>query len=412
MDGLQAQVENVEIENNFNLTANALANLITGSATVNTIRGEGGNDTILGLGGADNLFGGDGNDSLDGGTFGDRMEGGAGNDTYIVDNTADTAVEVLAAGNDTVRAGVDFTLGAAVEDLVLTGSAAIDGTGNALANRITGNAAANRLDGGGGADTLTGGGGNDVYVTDGTDTITEAAAGGIDRVESSVTVTLSDNVENLTLTGTGNVNGTGNGLANLMIGNAGANRLQGGMGTDTMQGGAGNDTYVTNGADVITETGGQGTDTVESSGTYTLGTSQENLVLTGSAAISGTGNTLSNTITGNAAANVLTGADGADRFVFATVLGTVDTITDLAVGTDSIVLDSAIFAALSEGALQATAFRANTTGRAGDGTDRIIYNSTTGALHYDRDGTGFAASVQVATLDAGLALTSADFEVI
>ncbi len=196
-----------------------------------------------------------------------------------------------------------YTLGANLENLVLTGTTAINGTGNTLVNALTGNAAANVLNGGAGADTMSGGLGDDIYVVDNAaDVVTEAASAGTDRIDSSVTTTLGANVENLTLTGTAAINGTGNTLNNIITGNSGANVLNGGAGNDTLNGGAGIDTMiggtgndifvVDNVGDVTTELVGEGTDTVQSSITWTLASEVENLTLTGTTAINGTGNTL------------------------------------------------------------------------------------------------------------------------
>ena len=340
------------------------------------LSGWAGNDTLLGGAGTDTLQGGTGNDWLDGGVGADSLEGGEGNDTYVVDAT-DTLRETNLhgldmGGRDTVRAGVDFSLAAIafVEDLVLTGAAAIDGTGNSLANTITGNAGANGLFGGAGNDLLTGGGGadtlsggtgadrmlggagNDVYRVDlATDRVFETTtqtgstdAGGIDRVEAAVSFSLAASVglsfvENLTLTGTA-VSGTGNALGNTIIGTAAANRLDGGLGADRLTGGA-----------------------------------------------------------------------GADWFIFSTAPAgaNIDRITDFNVEEDTIRLDDAVFAGLATGRLTAAAFATNLSGQAQDALDRIIYESDTGRLWFDADGTGAGARVQVAVLSAGLDLTNADF---
>jgi hypothetical protein len=140
-----------------------------------------------------------------------------------------------------------------VENLTLTGITAINGTGNGDNNVITGNGGNNTLDGGAGTDTLIGGSGNDIYIVDSTtDTITELASGGTDTIQSSVTFSIGtlSNIENLTLTGTTAINGTGNAGNNVIIGNGANNSLNGGAGNDRLTGGVGKDTL----------TGGLGTD--------------------------------------------------------------------------------------------------------------------------------------------------------
>ncbi|CAG1009602.1 Bifunctional hemolysin/adenylate cyclase [Burkholderiales bacterium] len=270
-----------------NATGNALANALTGNAANNVLDGKAGVDT---------------------------MRGGAGNDTYVVDATGDIVTENANEGIDLVRSSVTCTLAANVENLTLTGTAAINATGNALTNVLTGNAAGNVLDGKAGADTMRGGAGNDTYVVDATgDIVTENASGGVDLVQSSVGYALGANVENLTLTGNAAINATGNSLANGLAGNASDNVLDGKAGVDTMRGGAGNDTYVVDATgDVAVENAGEGNDRVQSSVTFTLGANVEELTLTGTSTISGTGNALSNALTGNAAANALVGGDGND----------------------------------------------------------------------------------------------------
>jgi Ca2+-binding RTX toxin-like protein len=122
------------------------------------------NNSLTGGLGGDTLEASGGNDTLDGGLGVDQMTGGFGNDTYIVDNSGDVIIEALNAGTDSVQASVSHILGANVENLILTGAPAINGTGNALANAITGNAAANRISAGAGNDSLSGGAGNDTLA--------------------------------------------------------------------------------------------------------------------------------------------------------------------------------------------------------------------------------------------------------
>ena len=179
------------------------------------------------------------------------------------------------------------------------------------------------LDGGTGNDTMQGGPGNDTYVVDASgDTVAELADEGMDWVQSTIAYTLGANVENLALAGTTAINGTGNALNNVLIGNGGNNRLSGGagndrldggVGSDTMIGGMGDDTYVVNQAgDVVTENLNEGTDTVESSISYALGSNLENLTLKGMANLAGTGNTLNNILIGNSGNNAFDGGAGND----------------------------------------------------------------------------------------------------
>ncbi|MCW9680217.1 calcium-binding protein, partial [Dolichospermum planctonicum UHCC 0167] len=284
------------------------------------------------------------------------LTGGTGDDIYIVDSTTDTITENANAGTDTIQSSVTYTIATNVENLTLTGTAAINGTGNAVNNVLTGNGANNTLDGGAGTDTLIGGTGDDIYIVNSTtDTITENANAGTDTIQSSVTYSIAalTNVENLTLTGTTAINGTGNAgnniiignnANNVMIGNAGNDTLDGGDGSDALIGGTGNDIYFANSTtDTITENANEGTDTIQSSVTFTIATltNVENLTLTGTAAINGTGNSANNLITGNGANNTLTGGVGkdtltgglgVDRFDYRTLADSVfsnfDVITD------------------------------------------------------------------------------------
>ncbi|WP_428422561.1 calcium-binding protein [Methylibium sp.] len=298
---------------------------VRGTAAADTIFGFDGSDALDGGVGNDTLYGLNGNDALSGGTGDDSLFGGEGNDVFVVDSLLDSVYESANQGTDTVQSTVTWALGAEVENLTLTGTAAVNGTGNALANVLTGNSAANMLDGGSGADALIGGAGNDTYWVDHSgDVITELTSEGTDGVNSSVGYTLAANVENLTLTGSSVINATGNTSNNVLTGNSAANVLTGG---------AGNDTYVVGTGDTVTEAAGAGTDTVSSSITWSLGANLENLTLTGTSAINGTGNALDNVLTGNSAANVLTGGAGNDTYV----VGTGDTVTEAAsAGTDTV----------------------------------------------------------------------------
>jgi Ca2+-binding RTX toxin-like protein len=288
----------------FVLPTNVENLILTGTAAINGT-GNGQNNALTGNSGAN---------TLDGGGGADVMTGGAGNDTYHVDSTGDQTIELADGGTDLVRSAISWTLAAHVENLTLTGAAAVNGTGNGLNNSITGNSAANTLDGGLGNDTLAGGAGDDTYVVDSaSDVVTEATGAGTDTVLSSVTLTLPANVENLTLTGTAPVNGTGNSLNNVLRGNGADNTLNGGGGSDTMVGGAGNDVYVVDApGDVVTESANEGLDLVQSSVTYALGAHVENLTLTGTSAIDGTGNSLNNVLVGNGSNNTLIGGSGND----------------------------------------------------------------------------------------------------
>ncbi|QNQ10072.1 beta strand repeat-containing protein [Sphingomonas alpina] len=293
------------------------------SGRFGTSFGMGGNDTLIGRDGYDVLNGGDGNDRLDGHSGGDQLIGGKGDDYFIIDESSDTVLEYDGQGNDTVESSISisFTQSVFIETLILTGTANIDATGDARANMIIGNAGNNRLDGGAGADTMQGGAGNDTYYVDvAGDSVLEAVGGGTDIVFAAKSFALGAGQEIETLAtasdaGTGLIDLTGNEFANTLRGNAGANRLDGGAGGDRLYGGKGNDTYVIdNSLDRVIELDGEGTDTVLSSVSFSFSglTGLENLTLTGSAAINGTGNALNNVLIGNAAANILDGGAGTD----------------------------------------------------------------------------------------------------
>lgn len=198
------------------------------------------------------LFGTSDDDTLDGLTGADVMHGGDGSDIYYVDNVGDTTSEFYndtLGGHDVVYASASHKLGFGIEDLHLTDFGNINGTGNDNKNFIEGNSGKNTLDGKGGADTMDAGDGNDIYIVNHKDDKAAEqyndALGGVDLVKSSVSYVLSHmdkGIENLTLTGSAHINGTGNGNHNVITGNSGNNVLKGLAGNDTLIGGGGKDT--------------------------------------------------------------------------------------------------------------------------------------------------------------------------
>jgi len=242
----------------------------------------------------------------------------------------------------------------------LTGTI-VNPTGILVIDGYTGTSGADAFKGTSGANTFRGLGGNDSYVVNHSgDKVIEAEKQGTDTVFASISHTLAANVENLTLTGCKAINGTGNSLTNILTGNGLANILKGADGTDTLKGGAGDDRLY----------GGLGKD-------------------------------------------LMIGGSGQDTFVFDTKLGTtnIDTIDDFSVKDDTIFLDDDIFTKVGKvGDLSAKAFYIGTGAHAE--TDRIIYDSKTGKLWYDADGSCKGTAIQFATLDAGLKMTATDFDII
>lgn len=377
---LTANLENLQLLNGgsaVNGTGNASDNIITGNSADNMLNGGAGSDS---------LNGGAGNDTLYGGAGTDVMSGGAGNDTYNTDGL-DAITEALDAGNDSVVSSVNFSLGANLENLQLIGAAA-NGNGNALNNLLVGNSNANRLNSGAGNDvlnsgagndflnsgagndTMNGGTGDDSYQTDGFDTIIEALNEGTDNVTSTANYTLAANLENLVMDGVNALVGTGNALNNRLTGNTFNNTLSGAAGNDTIIGGNGDDTL----------NGGAGDDLLN----------------------------------GGLGADQMNGHAGVDYFVFNTALGAgnIDTIVGFVVADDRIHIDNAVFVGLAAGVLSAAGFKANLSGLATDASDRIIYETDSGNIYFDSDGTGAASRVQFASVATNLALTNLDFFVI
>jgi Ca2+-binding RTX toxin-like protein len=205
-------------------------------------------DGVNSVGGAgeDILTGGVSADTFDGRGGNDRFYGYAGNDTYIIRDAGDRVFEVAGNGDDLVKSIVSYSIaGQDIERLALTGTADINANGNHLDNVITGNSGNNIIKGGGGEDLMKGGGGGDNYfVNSAGDVVVEAAGAGRDAVNSSINYTLTQHVEDLKLAGVGNIDATGNTLANRIAGNAGDNVINGKAGADVLRGNGGADSFV------------------------------------------------------------------------------------------------------------------------------------------------------------------------
>ena len=271
------------IENAMSGTGN---DTVIGNALDNQIHSNAGNDWLKGGAGNDSLYAEDGNDTLNGQFGTDVMVGGAGDDYYYFDDVGDVVIEALDAGLDCVEASANCTLNNHVENLLLSGSVALSGTGNALNNQLIGNAAGNllkgmagndsmlgfagndTLDGGTGNDTLRGGLGNDVL--NGGDGVDWA-----DYVDMTASVNVNLNVTTVQVTGAGgsdtltnienvragsaNDNLKGNASDNTLDGQAGNDALFGNAGHDNLIGGAGND-ILNGGLGNDTLSGGDGND--------------------------------------------------------------------------------------------------------------------------------------------------------
>ncbi len=256
-------IGNLRVSDRFDIDVSDLGMIINGALGSDTLNGGAGNDILNGLAGNDILNGNAGNDRLNGGAGNDTMTGGTGDDIYVINSALDVVIENFDEDVDTIRSSISYMLGANVENIHLTGVGFIGGVGNELDNELTGNGASNmltgksgndKLDGREGADMMIGGSGDDNYVVDNIrDAVIELNGEGIDKVRSSISFTLSANIEDLVLTDSIAINGignelnnnlTGNSVGNTLRGEAGNDRLNGRKGTDTLIGGSGNDIYI------------------------------------------------------------------------------------------------------------------------------------------------------------------------
>jgi Ca2+-binding RTX toxin-like protein len=349
--GAGGAVQNVETLDH--LTGSAYADTITvgTQASLLTIDAGGGDDKAIASGSSVEFHGESGNDTFVSGIAGDRFDGGDGFDTAdysqfgrginVTLGAADGAEGTGPGGDALTR--VEQILGTAFAD-TMTGSnqgdALVGNDGNdSLASNggsdtLNGGSGNDTLDGGAGGDTMDGGSGDDRYYVDNSaDRVIEAAGGGNDQVVTNAEWVLGtgQEIELVTIGGSGWWHLTGNELANTLVGNAGSNMLWGMDGNDTISGGDGNDIidggagsdqmiggagddffYVNDAGDGVAEDANGGNDKVASTIDYTLGQNVENLALQGSDDLIGTGNALSNGIWGNDGNNNLRGGDGND----------------------------------------------------------------------------------------------------
>jgi Ca2+-binding RTX toxin-like protein len=432
--------------------------------SIENLIGGSGNDTITGDASTNILNGGSGNDVLISGGGDDQLIGGIGNDTYIISGASSVQiVESTNQGTDTVQVNQDFSLASIsnIENLTLTGTAA-QGTGNNLNNSINGNSQDNQLDGGAGNDNLFGGAGNDVlmggsgndtliggrgddiyFIDNAGDRVSESINQGIDTVRTTLAkCALATNFENLTYTGSNSFSGTGNTFANILTGGSGNDVLAGGDGIDTFN--------ITAGTDTISDLGLGGSDIfiVSSGATANISVAKAwaasnnsinngttNITTKGfginlSAIESGAGFTVTNTgnatringsqfadiLIGGAGNDNLIGGAGSDKFAFKVAASSknIDTLSDFTVSDDKIQLSKTVFKGFSAvGAISDTSFLSGAGKTSAMTTaQKLIYDSSSGKLYYDADGSGKIAAIQIALIGNKANLTSSSFEII
>jgi len=426
-----------------NVIGTAFADVITGDGAANALTGGDGDDILDGAGGDDVLSGGNGNDLLFGGAGTNTLTGGTGDDQYYVNNSSDVVTEVAGEGFDTVIAFANFALAANADiEVIAAYGTATTLTGSSISNIIVGNALDNvlsglggndiiqgqggdddlfggvgndRLEGGDGADDLygedgndaliggagsdlliggtgsnylEGGAGDDIYIIQSaTDIVVDGPGGGFDTVVTFFDFALDDGSEIEVLAAYGSATTlTGSASDNIIVGNTLNNILSGMAGNDIIQGAEGDDVL----------SGGTGNDRLE-------GGTGDDTLLGGSGADALIGDVGADILTGGSGGDYLEGGAGADTFRFDSTDG-VDTIADFVSGTDKIALDGSVFTS--------TATINLVTGSgplaAPDTNSTFFYDSTTGVLSYDADGSGAGAAVDLANIGAGQVIVPAD----
>lgn len=357
-----AEIRNIEVIEQLTLSSFADRIAVTGTTQPKLIDAGAGADTFITKGQDVLLRGGEGNDRLIASAQGGVFEGGEGRDSAsFATAKAGVNVQIIEIygggfiGGVTQLVSVEAVAGSDFADTLAGGIGDDFLSGGGGADTLRGGVGNDTLKGGAGADRLVGGGDDDTYVIeDAFDTIIELKDGGIDTVRTALATTLINQLENLTLTGSANVDGTGNSLGNVLIGNSGINHLSGLGGEDTLRGGAGDDGLA----------GGRGNDT-------------------------------------------LTGGVGRDTFLLDASAGFgTDRITDFTTGVDTLqVLSAGFSGTLTDDQLA--------LGRSAlDADDFAIYDQATGSFYIDFDGSGSGAKMLVANLGAGTVLAASDIQFV
>lgn len=407
-------------------------------AAQSLVLGSNSDDAII-LGSFGLGFGRNGDDDIYTDAAGGSAHGGNGDDALI---GADGVDSLWGGHDDDVlqgRGGADFLYGDQGRDVLFGGDGNDRAYGGALEDIIQGDAGNDTIDGGSGADNMSGGEGDDLfYVDDADDLVIESEGGGFDSVLTTIGFKLSSSAEIESL-GVLNENAktalnlVGNDYSQTITGNDGKNSLTGAGGDDTLVGNGGADTlsggsgfdsasYAGAASRVVVNLAAPGGNTGDAAGDVYISIenvigSDFNDVITGDSRANllagGAGN---DSLNGGAGTDRLDGGAGKDTFIFDTALAAsnVDVILGFQSVDDTIQLAGSIFRGIGDGRLAASAFKDLATG-AVDANDRIIFDSATGDLFWDRDGSGSEyARVKFATLDlaAAVTLTNQDFFIV